>query len=376
MKPRYRLIRRGIRSGAFYCVDSLTGKRTSLGKVDADGAKQIVLAKNQALRQPTLNLQIAKAYLAGSDNGVNTRTWRHAIETITGTKFGANKERWQRVAKDPALLPLLPLVIIETKAEALLASLRAGTVSTNVFLRRLHNFCVDMNWLPWPLIPKRQWPVVRFKDKRAITAEEHARIVGRENNLERKAFYQLAWHVGASQTDLANLHAEDVDWPNHIISFFRMKTRWRGQQPPQIRFGQDVENILATLPKKGPLFPYLKTVRAGDRATEFKQRCVGLGIHGVSLHSYRYAWAERAKVCGYPERFAQMALGHNSKAVHRAYAKKAQVTIPPLEEFENSQPGSIVQVRFDDRHRPASTKDTPTLDSLGEQQQSPRELTN
>jgi len=51
-------------------------------------------------------------------------------------------------------------------------------------------------------------------------------------------------------------------------------------------------------------------------------------------HSYRYAWAERAKTCGYPERFAQLALGHNSKAVHRAYAKAAQVTLPPLEEYE------------------------------------------
>jgi hypothetical protein len=46
-------------------------------------------------------------------------------------------------------------------------------------------------------------------------------------------------------------------------------------------------------------------------------------------------WAERAKVAGYPERFAQLALGHSSKAVHRAYAKKAQVAIPLLEEFEN-----------------------------------------
>jgi integrase len=76
----------------------------------------------------------------------------------------------------------------------------------------------------------------------------------------------------------------------------------------------EVENILATLPKAGPLFLYLQTVWAGDRATEFKQRCVGPGIQGVSLHSYRYAWAERAKVAGYPERFAQLALGHNSKA--------------------------------------------------------------
>jgi hypothetical protein len=34
----------------------------------------------------------------------------------------------------------------------------------------------------------------------------------------------------------------------------------------------------------------------------------------VTLHSYRYASAERAKVVGMPERFAQAALGH-SKAI-------------------------------------------------------------
>jgi integrase len=59
-----------------------------------------------------------------------------------------------------------------------------------------------------------------------------------------------------------------------------------------------------------------------------------LKIQGVTLHSYRYAWAERAKTAGYPERFAQEALGHNSKAVHRAYAKRALVKIPSLEEYE------------------------------------------
>ncbi len=334
MKTRYRLVNRGIRGGMFYYFDKQTKKRRSLHTTNEDEARQIVEAKNAATRQPILNLQIAKAYIAGSDNGINTRTWQHAIESLTNAKQGANKERWLRVVKDAALAPLLPRVIIETQGELLLKVLQSGTVSTNVYLRRLHNFCVDMSWLPWPLIPKRQWPAVRFKDKRAITWEEHCKIIGREKNEERKAFYQLAWHLGASQSDLAHLQAEDVDWPNRIISFFRMKTRWRGCQPPQIRFGKEVEEILATLPKSGPLFPYLITVRAGDRATEFKQRCVGLGIEGVSLHSYRYAWAERAKTAGYPERFAQMALGHNSKAVHRAYAKKAQVTLPPLEEYE------------------------------------------
>jgi hypothetical protein len=75
-------------------------------------------------------------------------------------------------------------------------------------------------------------------------------------------------------------------------------------------------------------------VRPSDRATEFKQRCEGLAIAGVTLHSYRYSWAERALQCGYPERFAQQALGHNSKAVHHAYAKRAEVTVPSLEDWE------------------------------------------
>ena len=64
MKTRYRLIRRGLRSRAFYCVDTRTGKRTSLRTGNEEDACQIVEAKNQAERQPMLNLQIAKAYLA------------------------------------------------------------------------------------------------------------------------------------------------------------------------------------------------------------------------------------------------------------------------------------------------------------------------
>jgi hypothetical protein len=35
-----------------------------------------------------------------------------------------------------------------------------------------------------------------------------------------------------------------------------------------------------------------------------------------------------------PEWFAMENLGHNSKAVHRAYVKKALMKIPSLEEYE------------------------------------------
>ena len=80
MKTRYRLTRRGIRSDRFYCVDTTTGKRTSLRTANEEEARQIVEAKKQSERQPVLNLQIAKAYLAGADNGIATRTWRNAID--------------------------------------------------------------------------------------------------------------------------------------------------------------------------------------------------------------------------------------------------------------------------------------------------------
>jgi integrase len=125
-------------------------------------------------------------------------------------------------------------------------------------------------------------------------------------------------------------------------------------KPALIRFGEEITAILQRRPQTGPLFPYLRTVRAGDRATEFKQRCDGLAIKGVSLHSYRYAWAERALKCGYPERFAQQALGHNSKAVHHAYSKNAEVTVPSLDDWEKKwkenpqgiQKPTVVPVEF------------------------------
>jgi hypothetical protein len=102
-------------------------------------------------------------------------------------------------------------------------------------------------------------------------------------------------------TAAACLPAEDVDWSSRTISYSRAKLKSRvGIKPALIRFGAEIEVILKRRPASGPLFPYLRTVRANDRATEFRQRCDGLGISGVSLHSYRYAWAERALKCGYP----------------------------------------------------------------------------
>src|SRR6059036_1754163 len=112
-----------------------------------------------------------------------------------------------RPVKETALDFIRDRVILETQAEHLLACLK---VSTNVHLRELHNYCISMNWLPWPIIPKRLWPRIEYQPKRAITADEHREIIAGERNAERRNFYELCWHLGGSQTDIANLEAENI----------------------------------------------------------------------------------------------------------------------------------------------------------------------
>jgi hypothetical protein len=64
--------------------------------------------------------------------------------------------------------------------------MNAGTVSTNIYLRRLHNFAIDMGWLLAPIIPRRKWPPINFKAKQAITAEEHLKILAASPGAQTK----------------------------------------------------------------------------------------------------------------------------------------------------------------------------------------------
>jgi len=143
-------------------------------------------------------------------------------------------------------------------------------------------------------------------------------------------FLALLWETGAAQGDAAALTAEHIDWQSRTITYFRKKTGSKAQ----FTISKTLETVLQQLPTTGVLFPKLTTFTANDRASRFRRRCERAGVSGVTLHSYRYAWAERAKIVGMPERFAQAALGHNSKAIHRAYAKHAQIIVPSLEEYE------------------------------------------
>jgi len=331
MKQRYRVFRRSW--GTFYCEDLVTRKQESLHTRDKDEAFRLVAAKNETENAPAFSLHLARVYWKAGDPAGAKRTWQHVMDEIPKLKRAETRYRWLTAIKDKALDPIRHLIVLETQAEHFLNVLAQGSVSTNLYLRRIHNFALDMNWLPWPVLPRKRWPVIHFKEKRAITREEHQAIVACEWNAERKAFYQVAWHIGASQSDIAFLEASNIDWDNRVISFARKKTG----SIALMRFDEELEGVLRSLPASGALFPHQRRLKAKDRATEFKERCRDVGVQGVTLHSYRYAWAERAKKAGYPERFAQEALGHNSKAVHRAYARHAQVELPPLSEYERQR---------------------------------------
>lgn len=327
MKQRFILFRR---AGVFYCEDTVTRKQSSLRTRDESEAVTLLHSKNQAVRQPAMNLQIAQVYLQHADPALSARTWQHVMQQIVSTKTGPTRERWEYAMRDKAFDAIRHWKLIETASEHFLAVLNHGSVSTNVYLRRAHNFAIGMHWLPWPVLPPRQWPAVRHKEKRAITFEEHSRIVEREHNPENRAFYELLWHLGGSQTDVATLTAGDLDWTDRTISYRRNKTGVL----VSLTFGDEAAAVLAALPKHGPLFPRLCQLHEKHRAKLFVKRLETVGVSGVSLHSYRYAWAQRAKEAGYPERFAMQALGHSSKAVHRAYAKTNHLKLPSLEEYE------------------------------------------
>jgi integrase len=327
MKLRFTLYKR---RGIYYAQDTATGRQKSLGTRDPGEAKTLLNAENEAHRQPILNLHIARTYLSAADPEIGKRTWQHVMEAMAKTKQGPTLHRHNNAVKDRAFDLIRSLPILETQPVQLMRVLEAGTVSTNIFLRRMHNFAMGVNWLPWPILAKRGWPKIVFKEKRAVTLQEHEAIVANEHNPERRAYYELCWHLGGAQTDVANLDAKDIDWENRIVGFNRCKTK----SVSLVRIGPNLERVLQSLPRFGPLFPNHRQLTEGHRAREFWRACHRIKVSGISLHSYRYAWAERAKVAGYPERYAQEALGHQSKAVHRAYSRKAHVTLPSLEDFE------------------------------------------
>jgi len=82
-----------------------------------------------------------------------------------------------------------------------------------------------------------------------------------ERNAELPEYYKLVWHLGGSQTDIATLTAESIDWAARANSYARMKT---GSQA-MIHLGDSVAEVLRGRPQLGLLFPQVSKWRVRSR---------------------------------------------------------------------------------------------------------------
>ena len=100
MKDRYRLFLR--RKSVYYAFDNTTKTFQSLKTKDKAEAARLLVALNEAGKQPAMNLGLARVYLKHSDPMVSERTWQHVFEEIIKLKSGPTQCRWQSAAKDKA----------------------------------------------------------------------------------------------------------------------------------------------------------------------------------------------------------------------------------------------------------------------------------
>jgi hypothetical protein len=165
------------------------------------------------------------------------------MENIITKKTDDTLKRWNTAIKDKNFDCIRNVHVCETRPEYFDRVLANGKPSTNVYLRRIHNHALGMEGLLKSVIPRLQWPKYVAKDKRAITAEEHAAIIKREQNSERQDFYELLWLTGAAQSDGACLQAEDINWEAHTICFTRKKLKSRVARASSRRYSDSARTL-------------------------------------------------------------------------------------------------------------------------------------
>ena len=156
MKQAFGLVRRPW--GVFYLKNKITGQQTSLKTSDKHEAQRILQAHNETECQPHFNLSLARVYLNGADPKLAVRTWQDVMDNIITKKTDETLKRWETAIKDKNFDCIRNLHVCETRPEHFDRALADGKVSTNVYLRRIHNHALGMEWLLKSVVPRLQWP--------------------------------------------------------------------------------------------------------------------------------------------------------------------------------------------------------------------------
>ena len=113
-------------SGVWYLEENETKHQESLRTRDKAEAKRLLQARNEAQRQPAINIQIARAYLTASDPKLISRTWQEVMEGLVALKRGTNGQRWERAIHDHSFDSIRRLPLIETRSDHFLKVLEEG----------------------------------------------------------------------------------------------------------------------------------------------------------------------------------------------------------------------------------------------------------
>ena len=342
---QYRYYRRA--NGIYYREDVQTRAQASLGTRDKHVAQEKVRAANESLAQPTLNVARARIYLQAHDAESTRRTWEMVMTAYCRGQTSKSVVRCERAFKGRDFDPIRAVKIIDTKAEHLLQVLASRKRSVDNYLRRLVHHAENLGWLHWMIMAPAAWPEPKDESpKRPVLIEEHQRIIAAESNPERRAYYEMMWHTGGSQGDIALLERQNIH--DGILRYRRRKLK---KSAPMccMRIGPAMAALLDTLPNEGWLFPGIAAREmkedgdANQRAAEFSRRCRLLQIEGISLHSYRYSWIGRAAQCGYPQRHALAAVGHSKMPMHNEYLAGTTVVSESLETYERAhEKGNVI----------------------------------
>jgi hypothetical protein len=192
---KYRLFQRA--NGVFYWQDNESSKQGSLRTKDRKAAEKLLHVKNEAHRLLILNLTMARAYLFAHDPKMNTRAWVAVMREMRTHGIASSHEHCARTFCSKTFDPIRHKPLVQTTAEDLLSIVHNNGHSIAHYLRRLHNLACDLGWLAWPILAKRVWPKIRAKRRRAVTAEEHTKIIANEKNPEKRAYYEFLYETGA-----------------------------------------------------------------------------------------------------------------------------------------------------------------------------------
>jgi hypothetical protein len=143
---KYRLYRR--RNGVFYWQDNSSKKQGTLRTSDRREAERLLNAMNKSHREPTLNLNLARACLAAHDPRMAQRTWQAVMDEMATHGIPTTQERCARGFRSRAYDPIRNKPLVQTIRADLLAIVHANGNCVAHYLRRLHNLAVDLGWLP------------------------------------------------------------------------------------------------------------------------------------------------------------------------------------------------------------------------------------